>query len=90
MNTINPPSLFEHYETLPKWARDHPRVGNVLRVFKYHKPTMDIRHKEIAMNYAMSYICPIDPVIEDIIIEVATSTKLRMNISYGKEMLNQL
>lgn len=42
------------------------------------------------MNYAMSYIRPIDPIMEDIIIEVATSTKLRMNIARGKEMINQL
>ena len=42
------------------------------------------------MNYAMSYIRPIDPQMQDIIIEVATSTKLRMNIARGKEMLNQL
>ena len=90
MNTINPPSLFAYYETLPKWARDHPAVRNVLMAFEYHKPTLDIRQKEIAMNYAMSYIRPIDPVMEDIIIEVATSTKLRMNIARGKEMLNQL
>lgn len=90
MNTINPPSLFAYYETLPKWARDHPAVRNVLMAFEYHKPTLDIRQKEMAMNYAMSYIRPIDPQMEDIIIEVASSTKLRMNIARGKEMINQL
>lgn len=90
MNTINPPSLFAYYETLPKWARDHPAVRNVLMAFEFHKPTLDIRQKELAMNYAMSYIRPIDPQMEDIIIEVATSTKLRMNIARGKEMINQL
>ncbi len=90
MNTINPPSLFAYYETLPKWARDHPAVRNVLMAFEYHKPTLDIRQKELAMNYAMSYIRPIDPQMEEIIIEVASSTKLRMNIARGKEMINQL
>jgi hypothetical protein len=90
MNTINPPSLFAYYETLPKWARDHPAVRNVLMAFEFHKPTLDLRQKEMAMNYAMSYIRPIDPIMEDIIIEVATSTKLRMNIARGKEMINQL
>jgi hypothetical protein len=43
VNTINPPSLFAYYETLPKWARDHPAVRNVLMAFEFHKPTLDIR-----------------------------------------------
>jgi len=90
MNEVNPPSLFAYYETLPQWARDHPAVRNVVMAFEYHKPTMDIRQKEIAMNYAMSYIRPIDPELENVIIEVATSNKLRMNIQRGKEMINQL
>ena len=90
MNTVNPPSLFAYYETLPQWARDHPAVRNVLMAFEYHKPTLDIREKELAMNFAMSYIRPIDPTMENIIIEVATSNKLRMNIARGKEMIQQL
>lgn len=90
MNQVNPPSLFAYYETLPKWARDHPAVRNVLMAFEYHKPTLDIRQKEVAMNYAMSFIRPIDPDMEEIIIEVATSNKIRMNIQRGKEMINQL
>lgn len=90
VNTINPPSLFAYYETLPKWARDHPAVRNVLMAFEYHQPTVDIRQKEIAMNYAMSFIRPIDKELEDVIIEVANSNKLRMNIARGKEMINQL
>jgi hypothetical protein len=73
MNTINPPSLFAYYETLPQWARDHPAVRNVLMAFEYHKPTLDIRQKELAMNYAMSFIRPIDKDLEEVIIEVATS-----------------
>ena len=51
---------------------------------------MEIRQKEIAMNYAMSFIRPIDADLEDVIIEVATSNKLRMNIQRGKEMIAQL
>lgn len=58
--------------------------------FEFHKPTLDIRQKEIAMNYAMSFIRPIDAELEDVIVEVATSTKLRMNVARGKEMINQL
>jgi hypothetical protein len=90
INTINPPSLFAYYETLPKWARDHPAVRNVLMAFEFHKPTLNVREKEVAMNYAMSFIRPIDKDLEDVIIEVATSNKIRMNIARGKEMINQL
>jgi hypothetical protein len=90
MKTVNPPSLFAYYETLPQWARDHPAVRNVLMAFEFHKPTLDIRQKETAMNYAMSFIRPIDPDMEDVIVEVATSNKIRMNIQRGKEMINQL
>jgi hypothetical protein len=90
MNTINPPSLWAYYETLPRWARDHPAVRNVLMAFEYHKPTLDVRQKEVAMNYAMSFIRPIDAELEDVIIEVATSNKIRMNIQRGKDMINQL
>ena len=90
MAKVNPPSLFAYYETLPQWARDHPAVRNVLMAFEFHKPTLDIRQKEIAMNYAMSFIRPIDQELEDVIVEVATSTKIRMNVARGKEMINQL
>ena len=38
----------------------------------------------------MSFIRPIDPELENVIIEVATSNKIRMNIARGKEMINQL
>lgn len=33
------------------------------------------------MNYAMSFIRPIDPHLEEVIIEVATSHKIRLNIA---------
>ena len=90
VNSINPPSLWAYYQTLPKWLRDHPIVRNVLMAFEYHKPTMSIRDKELALNYACSFIRPIDKAMEDVIIEVATSHKIRMNIALGKEMINEL
>lgn len=88
VNTINPPSLWAYYETLPKWARDHSLIRNVMIAFEYHKPITTIREKEIAMNYACSFIKPIHKDLENVIIEVATSNKLRLNIQRGKEMLN--
>lgn len=90
MNTINPPSLWAYYLTLPKWARDHPTVRNVLMAFEYHKPTLTIRQKELGMNYAMSFIRPIDPELENVIIDIASSQKIRLNIQKGKEMINSL
>ena len=42
------------------------------------------------MNYAMSFIRPIDPELEDVIVEIATSNKIRMNVQRGKEMISQL
>jgi hypothetical protein len=42
----------------------------------------------MAMNYAMSFIRPIDKDLEDVIIEIATSNKIRLNIARGKEMIN--
>lgn len=90
LNEINPPSLWTYYYTLPKWLRDHPAIRNVLMTFEYHKPTLNIRDKELALNYACSFIKPIDKNLEDVIIEVATSHKIRLNIALGKEMLNEL
>lgn len=49
--------------------------------FEYHKPAMDIRSKEMTMNLAMSFIRPIDKQLEEVIIEVATSQKLKMNVA---------
>lgn len=87
---INPPSLWAYYNTLPKWLRDHPVVRNVLMTFEYHKPTLSIRDKELALNYACSFIRPIDKNLEDVIIEIATSHKIRLNVALGKEMINEL
>lgn len=87
---INPPTLWAYYNTLPKWLREHQAVRNVLMAFEYHKPTLNIRDKELALNYACSFIRPIDKDLEEVIIEIATSHKIRMNVALGKEMINEL
>ena len=66
---------------MPQWARDHPSIRNVLMAFEYHKPTLDIRQKELTMNLAMSFIRPIDKQLEEVIIEVASSNKVRLNVA---------
>ncbi len=48
--------------------------------FEYHQPLMNFRDKELALNYACSFIRPIDPKLEEVIIEVATSHKIRLDI----------
>lgn len=35
-------------------------------------------------------IRPIDPMLTEVIIEVATSHKIRLNVAKGKEMLNDI
>jgi hypothetical protein len=84
----NPPTLWQYYYTLPQWARDHPAIRNVLMAFEYHHPIMKFRDKELALNYACSFIRPIDKGFEDVIVEIATSNKIRLNVALGKEMIN--
>ena len=52
--------------------------------FEYHKPGLDIKQKEIALNLACSLIRPIDKAMEAVIIEIATSNKIRLNIEKVK------
>lgn len=80
IKNINPPSLWMYYNTLPSWARDHPVIRNAVMAFEYHHPTMDFKQKELALNYACSFIKPIDPALEEVIIDIATSNKIRLNI----------
>jgi hypothetical protein len=49
--------------------------------FEYHQPGMDIKKKELALNYACAFIRPIDAQLEDIIIEIASSNKIRLNVA---------
>jgi len=45
VNTINPPSLWGYYSTLPQWIRDHPAIKNVFMAMEYHKPQLSLRQK---------------------------------------------
>lgn len=80
MNTNVPPTLWAYYSTLPTWLRDHPVVRNVFMAFEHHHPNVKLRDKELALNYACSFIRPIDKALENVIVEIASSTKIRMNI----------
>ena len=79
-----PPSLWAYYSTLPAWCRDHPIIRNILFAFEYHKPRMDIRQKELAMNFACSLLRPIEGRLKDVIVEGSQAVKIRLDIGLGK------
>ena len=43
VNNFRHPTLWAYFETLPRWARDHPIIRNVMMAFEYHKPTVALR-----------------------------------------------
>lgn len=57
---------------------------------EYHQPRTAIRDKELALNYACSFLRPIDDRLLSVIKEVAASKKMRMNIDLGKQMMTEL
>ena len=88
--TINPPTLWAYYSTLPKWCRYHPAVRHVLFAFEYNKPFMDFKQKEMAMNFMCSQITPIEGRLLEVITEVAQSNKIRLNTELAKQMMTEL
>jgi len=86
----NRPSLWTYYETLPAWCRDNPIVRQTLFAFEYNKPHMDIRQKELGLNFMASMLRPVEGRLKDVIAEVAYSNKIRINMTNGKEMMNEL
>jgi hypothetical protein len=85
----NPPSLWSYYLTLPEWCRHNPVIYNMVHAFEYHHPNVDIRQKELGMNLACSYLRPIEGRLRDVIIDVASSQKIRMNMEMGKDMMRE-
>lgn len=65
-------------------------IYNIVHAFEYHQPAVDIRKKELAMNYACSFLRPIEGRLKEVIIEVAASKKIRLNIELGKQMISEL
>jgi hypothetical protein len=76
VNLINPPTLWTYFETLPTWARKDPFVRNVMMAMEYHKPGLDIRDKEQALNLACSFLRPIDPTLKQVLAEACMSNKV--------------
>jgi hypothetical protein len=44
----------------------------------------------LALNYAASFLRPIDEKLIEVIKEVAAAKKIRLNIELGKQMMNEL
>lgn len=84
------PSLWAYYSTLPAWCRNHSIVRSILFAFEYHKPELTLRDKELAMNLACSYLRPIEGRLKEVIIQAAQSQKLRLDVTLGKQMMNEL
>lgn len=51
---------------------------------------MDIRDKEMGLNFMASFLRPIEGRLRSVITEVATSNRMRVNIENGKVMMNEL
>ena len=46
-------------------------IRTILFAFEYHKPQLDIRQKELAMNMACSLLRPIEGRLKDVIVEAS-------------------
>jgi hypothetical protein len=88
--TVNPPTLLTYYLTMPKWAREHSLITHVFYAMEYHQTRTSIRDKELAMNFAASFLRPIDTMLMNCIKEVAAAKKIRLNVELGKQMMNEL
>lgn len=86
----NPPSLFAYHSTMPQWCRNHSFITNVLFAMEFHQPRHTIREKEMALNYAASYMRPIDDRLLKVIKIIASAKKTRLNIELAKTMVNDL
>ena len=75
---------------MPKWAREHSLITHVFYAMEYHQTRTDIRDKELAMNFAASFLRPIDTMLMNCIKEVAAAKKIRLNVELGKQMMNEL
>lgn len=73
---VNIPTLWSYYHTLPKWARNDPIVRNVMVAMEFKQPNMDIRAKEEALNFACSFLRPMDKELRNLLTEACISNKI--------------
>ena len=58
--------------------------------FEYSKPHLDIRQKELGLNFMASMLTPVEGRLREVICEVAYSNKIRVNLTNAKEMMAEL
>jgi hypothetical protein len=59
-------------------------VTNAFFALEYNQPRTSIRDKELALNFAASFLRPIEGKLLEVIKEVAAAKKIRLNVELGK------
>lgn len=57
---------------------------------EYHKPGTPIRAKEQALNFACSFLRPIEPTLRATLATAIASQPIMLNAKLGQEMTNEL
>ncbi|CAI2384693.1 unnamed protein product [Moneuplotes crassus] len=87
---VETPSLWAYFETMPSWATDHPFVRQVLMGIEYNKPFERLKDKELALNFAMSLLKPIDKDTEKILLIMNDTRRVKMNYERGRQMMTEI
>jgi hypothetical protein len=90
LNLVNPPTLWSYFSTLPSWARKDPHIRNVMMAMEYHHPNLSLRAKEEALNFACSFLRPVDEIMKKVLAEACASGKVQLNMELGTKMLTEL
>ena len=83
------PTLRAYFETLPSWCTNNPFIRDVMfGLEKKHLETMV--DKQVALNFACSLFTPIDELSEEILTEMVTCRKKRLNHAEARRMMTEL
>ena len=58
-----------------------------MMAMEYHHPGLHIREKENALNYACSFLRPVDSVMREMLVDACMSSKIQLNMERGQKML---
>jgi len=61
-----------------------------MMAMEYHKPGTPIRAKEQALNFACSFLRPIEPTLRATLTAAIVSQPIMLNSKRGQEMTNEL
>lgn len=65
-------------------------IKNAVIAAEYRQPGVDIRTKEEMLNFAVSFLRPIDPILKEVLCEAAGANKIMMNVERGRKMIHDL